>query len=24
VMLPGVSRRRRRVLGPMQSRLYDM
>ena len=24
VMLPGVSRRRRRILGPMQSRLYDM
>jgi phosphatidylserine/phosphatidylglycerophosphate/cardiolipin synthase-like enzyme len=24
VMLPGVSRRRRRVLGPMQSRLFDM
>ncbi|MGL6280477.1 MAG: phospholipase D-like domain-containing protein [Gaiella sp.] len=24
VMLPGVSRRRRRVLGPMQSRLYDV
>ena len=24
VMLPGVSRRRRRVLGPMQSRLFDL
>jgi len=24
VMLPGVSRRRRRILGPMQSRIYDM
>ena len=24
VMLPGVSRRRRRLLGPVQSRLYDM
>lgn len=24
VMLPGVSRRRRRILGPMQSRLYDV
>jgi phosphatidylserine/phosphatidylglycerophosphate/cardiolipin synthase-like enzyme len=24
VMLPGVSRRRRRIVGPMQSRLYDM
>ena len=24
VLLPGVSRRRRRILGPMQSRLYDV
>lgn len=24
VLLPGVSRRRRRVLGPLQSRLYDL
>ena len=24
VMLPGVSRRRRRVLGPMQSRIFDL